>query len=230
MITSQEKCGCCKAPAIYHNTLVKPHTEWNKDVDGSDLPWYSIGLEAENSLFKIHDYPLSNGCPKRIWQAKSVNGESDGGYDNVKFTDQVDVHAKYRRSVWIKRLDDQDGGTYMGIKGKVSNNLSGALDSNPYFFYDDLPEVGKWYLIVGYVHPASETNGTELEGGIYELGNPNKVADIAREFRWEEDATDAYIRDYFYYTSDPGKRQWFFDPRMEKIDGTEMPLSLLLGL
>ena len=59
----------------------------------------------------------------------------------------------YRFSILAKKINSH-GGTLRGSWGV--NYLTGSPNSNPYFWAGDLPELDKWYLVVGYIHGSND--------------------------------------------------------------------------
>ena len=226
---------------VFRDTLTNVSKSWIKEVEyGSkpaDYPWQLNGLPAENSLILTPDYPLSIGVPRLVWHCESnPAGSADGGYISPKM--DIDKNALYQRVSYIKKLKSKDGSSYFGAYGfndknaniGLINNKTGKNNKNPYFWSGDLPSTDKWYLLVAYIHPANTRNTGIKKGGIYDMETSERIKDITHEFRWNKAAAKVSIRDYLFYTAKNKTSQKMFLPSLEKVDGREMPINILLGL
>jgi len=61
-------------------------------------------------------------------------------------------------------------------------------------------------------------------GGIYDPMSATKVVNIT-DYKFADTATQARHRTYLYYDTNTSDRQFFFAPRMEKVDGNEPPIA-----
>lgn len=180
------------------------------------------GAGAEN---KIITGTTPFGDDDLLWECVNDAGsDGDGGWDTDYF--DVDQTKAYRFTVWVKKtVNLSDGSTYFGTK-KVKD-LSGTANSNPYFWHGDPPQLNTWYLLVGYIHPASYS-GTDIGvSGVYDVDG-NKVLD-GTEFKWDSNYTNTRFRSYLYYATNTGTRQYFWSPLVQKIDGTEDSLSEVIA-
>lgn len=164
-----------------------------------------------------------------IWKAvPDASSNADGGW----YTNYISIdHTKmYRFSVWIKKTNSNDGHTYLGTGTSPDHvlTLSGTSNSNPYFWVGDLPELNRWYLLVGYVH-ASNDNSTTHYGGIYDGNTGQKVRSI-NDFKFPATATSVRHRAYLYYNTNTSDRQYFYAPRVEMVNGDEPTIEALLGI
>ncbi|WP_316824693.1 hypothetical protein [Pedobacter miscanthi] len=159
-----------------------------------------------------------------LWEAKP-EGESndDGGFNHSSFA--IDHTKMYRFSIWLKKTNSTDGISYFGTDNV--NDLNGGPHSNPYFWSGDLPELNKWYLLVGYVHGSGDAS-TTYYGGIYDGSNGTKVVDIP-DYQFAVGATWTYIRAYLYYDTNVNDRQYFYAPRVEVVNGDEPSIKTLLA-
>ncbi len=167
-----------------------------------------------------------------LWKASpDATSNADGGWNSIYKT--IDKAQTYRLSVWIKKTNSTDGTTYFGCKSLVGSadhtlNLNGTTNTNPYFWYGDLPELGRWYLLVGYVHKNTYSSSVNL-GKIYDGVTGQSVSNIT-DFKFSSSATNLLHRAYLYYDTNTNDRQYFYAPRMELIDGTEWTLNELLSI
>ena len=87
-----------------------------------------------------------NGERAVLWKAiPAGNAQADGGWETQV---SIDHRKKYRYTVWLKKTNSFDGTSYFGCSNVA--NLNNVPDSNPYFWYGKLPELNKWYLLVGW--------------------------------------------------------------------------------
>ena len=155
-----------------------------------------------------------------LWQCvNDAASDADGGWNSA--TIPVDKTASYRYAVWVKRIGGQDGYTYHGTQNVV--NLDGSPNGNPYFWAGILPSLDTWYLMVGMIHPASYTGGYSGISGVYDTAG-NKVIS-GTDFKWSSTTVDAYFRSYLYYATNTNTSQYFYNPTVQKIDGSEASIS-----
>ena len=118
-------------------------------------------------------------------------------------------------------------GEYAISQAHADNAKIMQLETNAYFVSGDLPEVDKWYLVVGYVQGQGDTDYTD-RGAVYDGETGNRVAG-AGNFQWWSQSTYVRNRVYMFYSDDnPEQIQHAFDPRFEEISGAPQ-ISTLLG-
>ena len=167
-----------------------------------------------------------------LWKAvPDASSNADGGWNSSYVI--IDNTKKYRLSVWIKKRNSNDGTTYFGCRSHngayQTYRLDGTLDTNPYFFYGDLPKLDRWYLLIGYVHEKTSSE-TTTQGAIYDGVTGEFVKSTLRDFKFGASASNLLHRAYLYYDTNANDRQYFYAPRMEVVDGTEWSLEKLLSL
>ena len=119
-------------------------------------------------------------------------------------------------------------GEYAISQAHADNAKIMQLETNAYFATGDLPEVDKWYLVVGYVQGQGDTDYTD-RGAVYDGETGNRVAG-AGNFQWWSQSTYVRNRVYMYYSDDnPEQIQHAFDPRFEEISGAPHINALLGG-
>ncbi|WP_299254030.1 tail fiber protein [uncultured Aquimarina sp.] len=165
-----------------------------------------------------------NGEEVVLWTATPTDVNSlDGGFITTNVP--IDNTKTYRLSVWIKKAGTNDGATYFGMYSKDSSdsqstlNLDGTLNNNPYFRIGDLPTLNEWYLLVGFVHK-SDYNSTVEIGGIYNT-NGDKVLDLNNDFKFSTTSVNLVLRAFQNGTNTLTDREYFYDPRIEVVNGTE---------
>ncbi|BFP41150.1 hypothetical protein FGF1_19950 [Flavobacteriaceae bacterium GF1] len=205
--------------------------DYTSNVPGWSMDWTpgSGGTPFFNQNGSIVENQRINGSNPHgaislLWECgNEADNHADGGWNTDYFA--VDKNAAYRYTVWVKRTHSQDGLTYHGTQNV--NNLNGSANGNPYFWYGDLPELDTWYLLVGIVHPAGHSGGDSGVSGVYDLRG-NKVID-GTEYAWRSTTTTARFRSYLYYATDVGVRQYFHQPVLQKLDGTEDALGDIIA-
>jgi hypothetical protein len=148
-----------------------------------------------------------------LWKAVPDGSyQGDGGWDSQLMT--IDNTKLYRFSIWIKKTGSTDGTTYFGSGSSTGSlvTLAGSSDSNPYFWWGDLPELNKWYLLVGYIHPHNDPSTTNY-GGVYDGTTGAKVASTS-DYKFNSSQTNAQHRTYLYYDYTTSDRQYFYGPEM----------------
>lgn len=200
----------CKMSRLYKNML---SVNWSLG-SGNTGDFVINGTVAENQRIS---YTTPFGDTDVVWQAvpEGVSG-ADGGwnYSNIP----IDSEKTYRLSVWIKKTGTVDGSTYLGTLNV--NNLNGTLNGNPYFFAADLPQLDIWYLVVGYIHKSSYSSLTSY-GWIYDKITGQKLVGIT-DFKNVPWNTISRHRAYLFYNTDITNRQYFYAPRFEEIEESDI--------
>ncbi len=175
---------------------------------------------AEN---KIINGTTPFGNTDLLWECiPDAGSNADGGWNTDYFT--IDNTKTYRYTIWVKKNKvgaNNLGRTWHGTQNV--NDLSGAENSNPYFWVGHLPKANTWYLLVGVVHPHSYTGGNTGVSGVYD-SNGNKVLG-GTEFKWRPGVYQTRFRSYLYYSTDTSVRQYFWSPLTQTIDGSELSIQ-----
>ena len=178
----------------------------------------SIGIFSQNgtSTQNIRELGIGpNGTQTILWKAVAdAANNSDGGWDTNLFP--IDNTKMFRFSVWIKKTNSNEGYSYLGCSSNSILDLSGALNTNPYFWVGDLPLLDRWYLVVGYIHGSGDASLVNY-GGIYDGVTGVKVLPT-QDFKFSATATSATHRAYLYYDTNTSDRQFFHGPEVYKVD------------
>lgn len=201
------------------------------EVGSNIIPDYkNVGIQQENSR-EIGVGP--HGTDVVLWKAApSGDGNADGGYESSYVP--IDHTKTYRLSVWIKKTNSYDGTAYFGLYSKDNNlahstlNLNNAAVGNAYFWYGDLPNINKWYLLVGYIHQSNYTSTVKI-GGIYDGSTGAKIANVRDDFKFKTTATSLLNRASLFYDPNISDNQYFYNPRIEAINGTEPTIDQLIA-
>ncbi|WP_411032086.1 hypothetical protein [Spongiimicrobium sp. 3-5] len=145
----------------------------------------------------------------------------------------IDPSKTYRFTIWVKKTGSMNGRTFFGTQtrddyGKATLSLEGNFVKNPYFWQGELPELDKWYLLVGYIHE-SNYQGTKNLGGIYDGVTGVKVLDMENDFKFRQGADKLKHKALFEYGRNIYDRQFFWDPRVEVVNGQEPTVQKLLA-
>ena len=133
--------------------------------NGSVSGFSQNGATSENSREFGAD-PFGNSSI--LWKGgNDAASNADGGWNTSYYA--IDHAETYRFTVWLKKTNSTNGHSYVGFHANNSGSLrlNGTYNVNPYFWYGDLPQLNKWYLVVGYVH-GSNYNSNLSYGGIYD--------------------------------------------------------------
>jgi len=168
-----------------------------------------------------------------LWKCvPSGDGNGDGGWNTNTF--EINHAKTYRVSIWVKKTGDSDGTTYLGVYDNGVLRTDGVAQSNPYFWCGDLPQLDRWYLIVGYIYGSGDAANT-TRGGIYDGVTGQRVVTFAgngncsTDFKFTTSSTQQQQRAYLYYNGNSTNRQYFWDPRFEEVNGHEPTIAALLG-
>jgi len=195
----------------------------------TDFPRYGSAAKNVREL----DYgPHSSTEQVIIWKGlPDTTSSNDGGWLTPYFP--IDSSRKYRFTVWLRKINSNDGKTYFGFnalddsENHASLNLDGTSTSNPYFGSSNVsfPSFNEWYLFVAYVYPYTHTSTTN-EGGIYST-NGIKVADYIRGFKFASTATQIRHRSFLIDDNNSDELH-FYAPTIYEVNGQEPTIQELL--
>lgn len=198
-------------------------------IGNGSVSGYSQNGPANENSREYGTDPYGNSSI--LWKASpGADGYASGGWSTSYHT--IDNTKTYRFSVWLKKTNSHDGNSYLGCNAYSNGTyhiirLDGSLHTNPYFWIGDLPQLNKWYLVVGFVHGSSYNSITSY-GGIYDPETGTKVANTV-DFKFASTAANLRHRSFLYYDSNTSDRQYFFDPRIDEVNGNEPHIEKLLG-
>jgi len=217
----------------YYETSLINASSWVVGTSGTQPGFTPNGPATKNRIITGLG---PRGYNATLWEALNTDAvaNDDGGWDTVYST--VDTRKTYRFSVWIKKTNSNDGNTYFGLNNASIKHLDNTNPAiYPYFFLGDLPTLDTWYLLVGYVY-AYDLSQTPSLGGVYnERGEKvisfHGITNGDSDYKFTSASDPQLIhRAYLYYDTTIGDRQYFFNPRIEVIDGSELSIDELLGL
>jgi len=215
--------------AIAQNNLLDTST-WTAGTTGS-VPGFGANGPAIENEREIGTNP--HGDQEVLWKAvPSGNGNQDGGWNGSYFN--IDHTKTYRFTTWIKKTGNNEGTTYAGVYTRSASNTHTTLDlngnprSNAYFWYGDLPQLDKWYLVVGFVR-ASDYTATATEGGVYDPVTGTKVLNGVRDQKFAPNAVKMMHRSYLFYNNNNTNRQYFWGPTVYEMNGLQPSIEELLN-
>lgn len=226
--------GSLETNQFIENGFSHTLTNYNTWVIGqAAIGWYNNGAAANNSRVNATN-PV--GETDIVWKGMGdITNVGNSGY--VSYSYPIDPTKKYRFSVWVRRenMNIDPGDIYHGLYGYNGGSNIGLYylngsgpDTNPYFRAQlTTTDNNVWRLWVGYVLPHNTTITTnDPENGVYNTDGTKYT--ICTDFKWHPNTTQASIRNYLYYSSDPNTYVYFYRPRIDLIDGTEPTLQELL--
>lgn len=215
--------------ALAQNNLLDTST-WT--LGSGSVTGFSRNGNAAENIRELGTNP--HGESAILWKAvPDASSNADGGWNSSSIT--IDHTKTYRFTVWIKKTGNTNGSTYFGTRSYNSSNsatttyLGGTtVQSNPYFWSGDLPELDKWYLLVGHMHGSGYTGTTDASSGIYDASSGVKVSNISQDFKFRSDAVRFLHRAYLYYNTSTANRQYFWEPTIYEVNGQEPSVAELL--
>lgn len=204
------------------------YSTWTEG-SGSAPGFTRIGANAEN-IRLLGESPFGN--QEILWQCTPDTADNNDGGWNSAFQN-VDAGKTYRMTVWIKRTNSQNGRSVFGVQARNASNawsttrLDGTAVNAINFFLGDLEELDKWYLLVGYIHPAN-ADVPVSNGGIYDPVTGLKVRNLT-DCRMTLETNRIRHRAYFQKTVNPQDLQLQFAPTIYEMNGQEPTIDELLG-
>ena len=198
-----------------------PFGELEEFNPGNSSNWidYQVGPFG-NRIPVLTQYTTDNQDPSGGWSG-GIQFEINGINYNNK--------AAYRVSCWILRNTNEPS-FYMGYGssdvwdlGTINNN------TNPYSFPNKLPpSANKWYLLVAVVHGSNYEDATDSgQTGWYDPVTGLMVGSEGNEYRARSDSSSLFFRISQYRTK-IGCVTEFYQPLVQKLDGSETPIGSLL--
>lgn len=212
------------------------YTTWVIGSSGSQTGFSKNGTDAENSIItKLNPISVNDV----VWASLSNDGvsDADGGWNTASFS--IDNTKAYRFTTWIRRENagTGDGTTYLGCHGYGTVNgvslIGGAPITNPYFKTDSsgLTWDSEWTLWVAYVMPygtATEPTYITDAKGVWDIDG-TRLSSTMTSYVWLNESTTANFRSYLFYSIKTDERMYWYRPRVEAIDGSELPLNDLFN-
>lgn len=142
---------------------------WNTGT-GNSGKYLQYGTNANNEREVL---PTPFSMPDVVWKClATADGDTDGGF----YVQNIPIynHLTYRYSIWVKQLQ-RDGNVVFGCD--PSTLLYTGQSSDGLFWSGDLPQINKWYLLVGYINSSEDNTGEKSDAGIYDPETGKKASD-----------------------------------------------------
>jgi len=203
---------------------------------GSVSPFIAVGGSVSSTYNErfLDDNPFA--IETIIWEVSSRSDQANNGGFVVNLPSSDNV--SYRYSLWVKRnADSSCPKVYLGAKNHTSasgnhsvTNLNGDPVSNPYFWWGSLPSPEKWYLMVGYLHETGYNGPLINKSGLFDPETGERIiTGQEKDFIQVSGKNSSRFRTYFIQCdNEPNAKVQFWNPRIEVIDGNELPLCELM--
>ena len=195
---------------------------WNEG-SGDYSKYLQYGTNANN---KREILPTPFNMPDVVWKCISTaDGDTDGGF----YVPNIPIyhHLTYRYSIWVKQMQ-KDGTILFGCDPNTS--LYSGQTSDGLFWGGDLPELNKWYLLVGYINSSEDNTGEKSDAGIYDPKTGRKASDTIkfRTFKFKNTDEVQIFRAYQSSALGIGTEVHFWGQRLDLCNNREPSISELL--
>lgn len=195
---------------------------WNEG-SGDYSKYLQYGTNANN---KREILPTPFNMPDVVWKCISTaDGDTDGGF----YVPNIPIyhHLTYRYSIWVKQMQ-RDGTILFGCDPNTS--LYSGQTSDGLFWGGDLPELNKWYLLVGYINSSEDNTGEKSDAGIYDPKTGRKASDTVkfRTFKFKNTDEVQMFRAYQSSALGIGTEVHFWGQRLDLCNNREPSISELL--
>lgn len=210
-----------------------------------DPTWWRPGVALE---WPPVDAPLGEseivwavgprGNVQALWRATagaSVGSADDGGYHSgdpnaqtwPKALARIDPSKTYRFALPVRRVAGT-GAVYAGPGyqdgtlaswARVCTLNTTVAPDGPHFWAAPLPQVGRWYLVVGYVFPAGSTGVPADAGGLFDMDTGAKVASTT-SYCWKAGISNVGLR-AVQAGVPAGEQLLLGPPTVELVNGTD---------
>lgn len=191
---------------------------------GNDGKYLMIGTNAENER-DVAESPFN--MPDVVWKCISTaNSDIDGGFEAINIP--IYNTYTYRYSIWVKQMQ-KDGYITFGCD---PNTMEAGTEvvSDGIFWAGDVPEINKWYLLVGYINGSEDNTGAKKDSGVWDPETGRRILNINnfKTFKYRStDETQSY-RCWQSYALGVGTEVQFWGQRMDICDNTEPSISEIL--
>jgi len=209
---------------------IHKYSDWDAG-SGSTTNWSILGLTSTNTRWVTDSTPW--GVDSMVWDGKD-RPASDADAGPTAANASIDNTQTYRYSIWVDQYE-RYGNFYFGLYGSppVVTLSTGLANTNPYFYWTSNPatyaQLSGWTLVVGHVHPWDYSATTlHADSGRY-LADGRNIGDVHSNYKWSGTTTQARLRSYLFYSTDPASRQRWIFPRVDLCDGTEPSIQDLIN-
>lgn len=225
-----------KSTANPYNPNLLSWSTWVAGNAGS-IPIYYQNGDGNSRIIDTNPY----GEQDVVWDTSNQDATSndDGGW-NVAAPGYllIDPTKTYRFSTWVRRKTAGNGSFYLGCyginaagtnEGVINRSDGTTVNTNPYFKsvgWTSPLVINNWYYVVGHVWPAGSGAGSNHADTAWYNADGTKVSAITMfDFIWQSTNVRTYHRSYLYYSTDTTTNQQWYQPRIDLVDGNELPLS-----
>lgn len=216
---------------LYTNEWVETSSEITNTTFPHWGPVINLADEIDNNMIVSTLGPHENYV--NTWRTTLLNTSNWAATYSKEFA--IENTKTYRFTMWVKKEgigEDLNGNVYIGTKldGVCSlGTTDNTLHNNPYFYADSLPVLNEWLLFVGYIYPTtSQDISDKTEGGWYNIKGQSQGASTTN-FKWPSVQSSSLFRfGYGYNTAQD--LVYFYAPRVEICDGTELPLEAFFSI
>jgi hypothetical protein len=195
---------------------------WKQDAP---IPWplnlrYNRIVNTSPSGGADLNVPGPKGGNDTVWYANEDTsvGQQGGGWETTPLT--LNPGRTYRFVVPIRRRSGTAGLALWGCANV--ENIDGSANGNPYFAVLRPDHADRWYLFIGYLYPAGQSNLSNDSAGVWDCKTGAKVG-TGLNFRFKAGDGNIGHRAYQYYANS-GAEQFFGRPMVNVVDGTEPSL------
>ena len=191
---------------------------------GNDGKYLMMGTNAENER-DVAESPFN--MPDVVWKCISTaNSDIDGGFEAVNIP--IYNTYTYRYSIWVKQMQ-KDGYITFGCD---PNTMEAGTEvvSDGIFWAGDVPEINKWYLLVGYINGSEDNTGAKKDAGVWDPETGRRILNINnfKTFKYRStDETQSY-RCWQSLALGVGTEVQFWGQRMDICDNSEPSISEIL--
>lgn len=191
---------------------------------GNDGKYLMMGTNAENER-DVAESPFN--MPDVVWKCISTaNSNIDGGFEAVNIP--IYNTYTYRYSIWVKQMQ-KDGYITFGCD---PNTMEAGTEvvSDGIFWAGDVPEINKWYLLVGYINGSEDNTGAKKDAGVWDPETGRRILNINnfKTFKYRStDETQSY-RCWQSLALGVGTEVQFWGQRMDICDNSEPSISEIL--
>jgi hypothetical protein len=205
-----------------NDSLFTPNLlQWSKEwVDGTGSleRWTAYGDAAENVRASLPD---AYGYKSIIWRCvPDADGGASGGFTVVP--QPLNREKTYRFTCFVKRVGNGVGTIQHGCGGV--KDMAGNTVTTGYFCQSNELTIGKWYLLVGFIHPETDTVSFG-KSGIYDMRG--RLLSANNEYKFSSGVTPSFFTRLTGGVNAVSEYQ-LFNPTFECIDGTEESISDLV--
>jgi len=210
--------------------------DWVSGTNGATTNYHGYGPDSMNHRVDIMG-PYGQNVVAWKAQPDATNGLNGGMIHNGVV---LSTNKTYRVTIWVRSAGStscNDGVGFFGYKGSDGQRLTqyerldGVIHDWPKFSNVALSN-DKWLLAVGYLH-ANDYTGIEL-GGIYDpslvVGNnlPSPSYSVTSYLLPASETTLNTRIMTSLYSCGVGDDLYAYGPRLEEVNGNEMPLLEIL--